>query len=73
MLERVTQLLITGLLQGSLYAVMALGLSLIFGVAGIIDFSYGIMVIFGAYIAFWMFSILGVNAYLKELSTSFSN
>jgi len=64
MLERILQLFVSGLLQGSLYAIMACGLSLIFGVAGVPDFSYGILVILGAYIAYWIFTVFAINAYL---------
>ncbi|MFI4982778.1 MAG: branched-chain amino acid ABC transporter permease, partial [Nevskiales bacterium] len=47
------QLLIDALLMGGLYALMAVGMSLGFGVMRIINFAHGEFVMLGAYGAFW--------------------
>ena len=44
----VLQQLINGLSQGSIYALMAIGYTLIVGVVGLITFAYGEMVMIGA-------------------------
>jgi branched-chain amino acid transport system permease protein len=43
--------IIDGLVSGALYVVMALGLSIIFGMVGIVNFAHGILYALGAYIA----------------------
>jgi branched-chain amino acid transport system permease protein len=40
-----------GLVSGALYVVMALGLSIIFGMVGIVNFAHGILYALGAYLA----------------------
>lgn len=49
------------LLLSGLYGLMAIGLSLGFGVLRIINFAQGEMIMLGAYGAFWMFTLLGVD------------
>jgi branched-chain amino acid transport system permease protein len=48
-------LLITGLLRGGLYALMAAGLALTFGVMNICNFAHGEFYTLGAYVAFFAF------------------
>jgi branched-chain amino acid transport system permease protein len=52
-------LFLTGLLRGGLYALMALGLSLVFGVINIPQFAHGEFYMLGAYFAYFAFSTLG--------------
>ncbi len=48
-------------LLAGLYTLMAVGLSLGFGVLRIINFAQGEMIMLGAYGAFWLFTLLGVD------------
>ena len=48
-------------LLAGLYTLMAVGLSLGFGVIRIINFAQGEMIMLGAYGAFWLFTLLGVD------------
>lgn len=50
-----SQVFINGLLVGGLYALMALGLSLIWGVMDVINIAHGAFIMLGAYITFWLF------------------
>lgn len=52
------QQLINGLTIGSVYALVALGFSLIYGVLGLIHFAHGDVYMFGAFIAFTLMVIL---------------
>jgi len=61
------QLVITGILIGGIYAVISIGLSLIFGVMRIINFAHGEFLMFGMYGSFWMFYLLGVHPYMSIL------
>jgi branched-chain amino acid transport system permease protein len=49
-------ILITGILRGGIYSLMALGLSLVFGVMNIANFAHGEFYMLGAYFAFFAFS-----------------
>lgn len=51
----VLQQLINGLCQGSIYALMAIGYTMIFGVVGLVSFSYGESVMIGAFAALYTF------------------
>lgn len=61
------QALINGILMGGTYGLMALGLSLIFGVLKIINFAHGNLMVVGMYIAYWLFVLLGMDPYLSLL------
>lgn len=50
----ILSVLIAGLLLGSLYAGMAVGFSLMFGVLGILNLTYGEQIILGAFVTFWL-------------------
>src|SRR5712692_2467179 len=60
----VGQVVISGLLSGTLYAMVALGLALIFGVMRVINIAHGPMLMLGAYATFFLYSAFGVNPYL---------
>lgn len=49
------ELLLTGVMRGGLYALMAVGLSLVFGVMNIPQFAHGEFYMLGAYIAYFVF------------------
>ncbi len=51
MMDAASQILFGGLFQGSLYAMMAVGLALIWTTIGVFNFSHGVMMMLGAYIA----------------------
>lgn len=50
-----------GILLGGLYALIALGLSLVFGVVKLINVAHGDLVVTGSYIAFAMFTFFGMD------------
>ncbi|MCJ7655847.1 MAG: branched-chain amino acid ABC transporter permease [Dehalococcoidia bacterium] len=57
--------LIMGALLGGLYASIALGLSLVFGVMKLINVAHGDMVILGSYFAYVAISIMGIDPILS--------
>lgn len=63
------QALINGLLLGSLYALTAMGLTMIFGVMRIINVAHGEFTILGAYIAYWMCIIFGLHPLISLLTS----
>lgn len=60
----IVQLLISGVLLGGLYALVAFGLSLIYGVVRILNFAHGTLLAVGGIIASMMFSAWGLNPIL---------
>jgi branched-chain amino acid transport system permease protein len=63
------QAIVNGLLVGGVYSLMALGLSLIFGVMRVINFAHGDMMVWGMYLSYWLFITAGVDPYLSILVT----
>jgi len=61
------QVVISGLLAGSLYAMVALGLGLIFGVMRVLNVAHGPLLMLGAYTTFGLFQWFGLNPYLSLL------
>ena len=51
----------SGLLTGLVYGLMALGLSVIFGVVRVVNFAHGEMMTIGMYVAILAFSTLGLD------------
>ena len=63
------QLLITGILLGGVYAVMASGLSLIFGVVRVLQISHSVLIILGCYLSFSAHTYLSLDPILSLLIT----
>ena len=59
------QLLLFGVVWGGLYALIALGLNLIFGVMRILNIAHGELLMLGAYLAFWLFTLWKVSPLLS--------
>jgi branched-chain amino acid transport system permease protein len=61
------QLIINGLFTGGIYALVAVGLTLIYGVMLILNFAHGEFLMLGMYIAFWAFTLFHIDPYLAAL------
>src|SRR3981081_658969 len=55
------QAIVDGVLTGGVYALMAAGLTLIFGVMDLINIAQGVMVILGAYLSYELSAHLGIG------------
>ena len=53
--------LLLGLVNGSFYAMLSLGLAVIFGLLGIVNFAHGALYMLGAYVAWFGFDTFGIN------------
>ena len=59
--------ILNGLLTGAVYALVALGLTLIYGVLHIINFAHGALLSMALFAAFFAFRLLGLDPYLAAL------
>ena len=53
--------LLLGLVNGSFYAMLSLGLAVIFGLLGIVNFAHGALYMIGAYVAWYALERFGLN------------
>ncbi|MET0169521.1 MAG: branched-chain amino acid ABC transporter permease [Aliihoeflea sp.] len=53
--------LLLGLINGSFYAMLSLGLAIIFGLLNIINFTHGAQYMLGAFVAWMLLNYLGIN------------
>ena len=63
-MSNVIQIVILGLALGGVYALMASGLTLIFGVMRIVNLAHPVLIIAGAFVTFWLFRLYGVDPIL---------
>lgn len=61
------QTVVSGLLLGGIFALVAVGLTLIFGVMKILNFAHGDFLMLGMYFAFFLSVMLGIDPYLSAL------
>ena len=57
--------IVSGLMQGGAYALVSVGLTMIFGVMRIMNFAHGEFLMLSMYASFWLFQLYGVNPYVS--------
>ena len=65
------QIVLNGILKGGLYALMAIGMSLIWGVMDIINIAHGSFIMLGAFTTYWVFTFFGVDPFVSLLFSMF--
>ncbi|MFC2047167.1 branched-chain amino acid ABC transporter permease [Chloroflexota bacterium] len=60
---------LVGINLAAIYALMALGLTLMFGILGIVNMAHGVLYMVGAYGMYYLYHLLGLNFYLAMLAT----
>jgi len=63
----IIQVLVSGILLGGIYAVISIGLTMIFGVTRIINFAHGEFLMLAMYGTFWLFTFYGMDPYVSLL------
>jgi branched-chain amino acid transport system permease protein len=66
-MDALLHVLVVGILLGGIYAVVSIGLNLIFGVIRVVNFAHGELVMLGMYGAFLAYSTLGLDPYSSIL------
>ena len=64
---QILQYLINGISIGSVYAIIALGYTMVYGIAKMLNFAHGDVIMVGAYISFCVTSYLGLPAVVSIL------
>ncbi|NMM77456.1 branched-chain amino acid ABC transporter permease [Acidovorax sp. SRB_24] len=63
-MDLLAQILLNGVLLGGLYAVMALGLALVWGVLNIVNLAHGAFIMLGAYLSWYLYTDAHINPFL---------
>lgn len=61
--------LLLGLLNGSFYAMLSLGLAVIFGLLGVVNFAHGAFYMMGAYAAWFLLGQFGINYWVALVAS----
>ncbi|MEW5919380.1 MAG: branched-chain amino acid ABC transporter permease [Bacillota bacterium] len=56
-MDAIAQVVLAGLIMGGVYALIALGLNLIYGTMRLLNVAHGELIMFGAFAAYWMYTI----------------
>jgi branched-chain amino acid transport system permease protein len=67
--EALARAVVSGILTGGVYALMAAGLTLVFGVMDIINIAQGAFVVLGAYLSFWLWTHFGLDPFFGLVIT----
>jgi branched-chain amino acid transport system permease protein len=59
------QIMIYGIINGALYGLYALGLSLVFGVMSYLNVAHGALIMFASYACFWAFQLLNMDPFIS--------
>jgi len=61
MADQLIQQIVNGLLIGFIYSLIAIGLTLIWGVMNIVNFAHGDFLMLGMFTSFWLYTLYGVD------------
>ncbi len=65
--DTISRVLVMGLTIGSIYALTAIGLNLLWGTMRILNVSHGSLIMLGAYTAYWLFTLWGVSTFISAI------
>lgn len=68
-MEYIINQFVNGICQGFIYALMAVGYSVIVGVVGFVTFTHGEVIVFGAFASFYIFLLCGNNLLLGVIGS----
>jgi branched-chain amino acid transport system permease protein len=65
MIKTILDIVIAGLLMGGIYALIAVGLGLQYGVARVLNISHGELIMLGAFVTWSLYTKLGISPLLS--------
>ena len=60
-MEQIVQQLVNGVLIGLVYSLLAIGLTLIWGVMNVLNFAHGEFLMIGMFLSYWLYTLAGVD------------
>jgi branched-chain amino acid transport system permease protein len=63
--EQLIQQIVNGLLIGCVYSLIAIGLTLIWGVMNIVNFAHGDFLMLAMFVSFWLYALVGLDPLLS--------
>lgn len=63
-IDALAQLAVSTVLLGGIYALIAVGLTLVFGIMRVVNFAHGEFLMLGMYLAFWAFALWSLDPYV---------
>jgi branched-chain amino acid transport system permease protein len=64
----VAQMIVNGVVLGTIYAPIALGITLIFSIMNILNFAHGQMYMLGGFIVYYLYGVLQMNYFVALLA-----
>ncbi|HTD48120.1 MAG TPA: branched-chain amino acid ABC transporter permease [bacterium] len=64
------QVVANGLILGANYALIALGITLIFAIMGVLNFAHGEMYVLGGFVTYYLYGLFGLNYFLALLASA---
>lgn len=68
--ETISRILIMGLTIGCIYALIAVGLNLLWGTMRMLNVAHGSVIMLGAYAAYWFFSLWAVGTFISAAAAA---
>ena len=65
---QILQYLINGISIGAVYAIIALGYTMVYGIAKMLNFAHGDVIMVGAYVSFCVTNYLGLPAWVSVIA-----
>jgi branched-chain amino acid transport system permease protein len=69
-IDLITQMTITGITLGLMYSLIAIGLTLIFGIMRVVQYSHGELYMLGAYVLYYWSGVLGLPYWLGLIASA---
>ena len=60
-MEQLLQQLVNGVLIGLVYSLLAIGLTLVWGVMNVLNFAHGDFLMIGMFLSYWLYTLAGVD------------
>lgn len=64
-MERALAIILPGLMIGGIYALIAVGLNLVYGTMRMLNVAHGELIMMGAYVAYWLFTLYKVSPFVS--------
>src|SRR5690606_3200782 len=71
MTDQIIQALVNGLVSGSIYALMAIGFTLVFGIMHVINLAHGELYMLGAFTTFILVGVYEINFFVSLVIAAF--